>query len=102
MSRARSTTPAFRLPANAPFLRLEGELFTVPAEHGVVRNLTRSSGVAERYPAWSPDGKWIAYFSDRSGEYELTLCNPDAPASEEKLTCSWTRVPISSAVVPRQ
>ena len=50
-----------------------GELFTVPAEHGVVRNLTRESGVAERYPSWSPDGKTIAYFSDRSGEYELTL-----------------------------
>jgi tricorn protease len=50
-----------------------GEIFSAPAEHGVVRNLTRSSGVAERYPAWSPDGKWIAYFSDRTGEYELTV-----------------------------
>ena len=50
-----------------------GEIFSAPAEHGVVRNLTRSSGVAERYAAWSPDGKLIAYFSDRSGEYELTV-----------------------------
>ena len=50
-----------------------GEIFTVPAEHGVVRNLTRSSGVAERFPTWSPDGKQIAYFSDRTGEYQLTL-----------------------------
>jgi tricorn protease len=50
-----------------------GEIFSAPAEHGVVRNLTHSSGVAERYPAWSPDGKWIAYFSDRTGEYELTV-----------------------------
>ena len=58
-----------------------GEVFTVPAEHGVVRNLTRSSGVAERSPAWSPDGKTIAYFSDRSGEYELTI----RPADEEML-----------------
>jgi tricorn protease len=49
-----------------------GDIFSAPAEHGVVLNLTRSSGVAERYPAWSPDGKWIVYFSDRSGEYELT------------------------------
>jgi tricorn protease len=49
-----------------------GDIFSAPAEHGVVLNLTRSSGVAERYPAWSPDGKWIAYFSDRTGEYELT------------------------------
>src|SRR5208282_5241657 len=50
-----------------------GDIFSAPAEHGVVLDLTRSSGVAERYPAWSPDGKWIAYFSDRSGEYELTV-----------------------------
>jgi tricorn protease len=49
-----------------------GEIFSAPAEHGVVLNLTRTSGVAERYPAWSPDGKWIAFFSDRTGEYELT------------------------------
>lgn len=50
-----------------------GDIFSVPAEYGVVRNETRSSGVAERYPAWSPDGKWIAYWSDRTGEYELTV-----------------------------
>lgn len=49
-----------------------GEIFSVPAESGVTRNLTRSSGVAERYPAFSPDGRLVAYFSDRSGEYELT------------------------------
>ncbi|MBX3475864.1 MAG: PD40 domain-containing protein [Planctomycetes bacterium] len=49
-----------------------GDIFTVPAEHGLTRNLTRTPGVAERYPAWSPDGKVVAYWSDRSGEYELT------------------------------
>jgi tricorn protease len=54
-----------------------GEIFSAPAEHGVVRNLTHTSGVAERYPAWSPDGKWIAYFSDRTGEYELTVRNTE-------------------------
>ncbi|HWW02162.1 MAG TPA: PDZ domain-containing protein [Candidatus Acidoferrum sp.] len=63
-----------------------GEVFTVPAEHGVVRNLTRSSGIAERYPAWSPDGKTIAYFSDRSGEYELTLRLADGSGEEQVLT----------------
>jgi len=50
-----------------------GEILTVPAEKGDVRNLTRTPGVAERDPAWSPDGKWIAYYSDESGEYELHL-----------------------------
>ena len=50
-----------------------GEILTLPAEKGNARNLTNTSGVAERDPAWSPDGKWIAYFSDESGEYELHL-----------------------------
>ncbi len=50
-----------------------GEILTVPAEKGDIRNLTRTTGVAERDPAWSPDGKWIAYFSDESGEYALHL-----------------------------
>ncbi|HLL70937.1 MAG TPA: hypothetical protein VK363_05855, partial [Pyrinomonadaceae bacterium] len=50
-----------------------GEILTVPAEKGDARNLTNTSGVAERDPAWSPDGKWIAYFSDESGEYALHL-----------------------------
>jgi tricorn protease len=63
-----------------------GEIFSVPAENGVVRNFTESQGVAERYPAWSPDGKWIAYFSDRSGEYELTLRSADGKGAERQLT----------------
>jgi len=63
-----------------------GEIFSVPAENGVVRNLTESQGVAERYPAWSPDGKWIAYFSDRSGEYELTLRSADGTGEEKQIT----------------
>ena len=50
-----------------------GELFSLPAKKGVIRNLSRTSGVAERYPAWSPNGRYIAYWSDRTGEYELTL-----------------------------
>jgi tricorn protease len=67
-----------------------GDIFSVPEEHGVVRNETRSSGVAERYPAWSPDGKWIAYWSDHTGEYELTLRpaerSADARDEEQTLT----------------
>ena len=63
-----------------------GEVFTLPAKEGVLRNLTHSSGAAERYPAWSPDGKFIAYWSDQSGEYELTLRSADGSSDEQKLT----------------
>ena len=63
-----------------------GDVFTLPAEFGAVVNVTRSSGVAERYARWSPDGKTIAYWSDRSGEYELTLRPADGTGPETKVT----------------
>ncbi len=50
-----------------------GEIVTVPAKKGDVRNLTASTGVHERAPAWSPDGSKIAYFSDHGGEYQLHI-----------------------------
>lgn len=62
-----------------------GDIFSVP-EEGIVRNLTASPGVAERYPAWSPDGRYVAYFSDRSGEYELTVRAANGRGAEQQLT----------------
>ncbi|MEP7117278.1 MAG: PDZ domain-containing protein, partial [Acidobacteriota bacterium] len=54
-------------------LEARGEVFTVPADKGDVRNLTHSSASAEREPAWSPDGRFVSYFSDASGEYRLVV-----------------------------
>jgi tricorn protease len=61
-----------------------GEIVTVPAEKGDVRNLTNSPGVAERFPAWSPDGKRIAYFSDESGEYQLHVRDQSGTGEVQK------------------
>lgn len=54
-----------------------GDIFTVPADKGDVRDITRTENAAERDPAWSPDGKSVAYFSDASGEYALTIRDQD-------------------------
>jgi tricorn protease len=62
-----------------------GEILTVPAEKGDVRNLTKSPGVAERDPSWSPDGKWVACFSDESGEYQLQLRSQDGRGEVKKI-----------------
>lgn len=52
-----------------------GEIFTIPKENGTWRNLTNSSGVADRSPIWSPKGDKVAWFSDKNGEYELVLAD---------------------------
>jgi tricorn protease len=76
-----------------------GEIFTIPAEKGDVRNITNATGSAEHEPAWSPDGKSLSYFSDRSGEYALYIEAQDGatPPREIKIptkghfyTSSWS------------
>ena len=63
-----------------------GEILTVPAEKGDIRNLTRSPAVADRDPAWSPDGKSIAWFSDESGEYALHIRDQNGLGEVRKIT----------------
>jgi tricorn protease len=65
-------------------LEFRGEIITVPAEKGDPRNLTNTAGTHERAPAWSPDGKSIAYFSDESGEYELHVRSQDGKGEVRK------------------
>ena len=60
-----------------------GDVFTVPAKKGNIRNLTASCNVHDRSAVWSPDGKWIAYVSDQSGETEIWLASPDGKTKKQ-------------------
>ncbi|MEO1130837.1 MAG: PDZ domain-containing protein, partial [Planctomycetota bacterium] len=67
-------------------IEARGDIWSVPAEKGITRNLSRTSGVAERDPLWSPDGRWIAYLSDETGEYELYVTQSDGKGETKQLT----------------
>jgi len=62
-----------------------GEILTVPAKKGDIRNLTQSAGAYDRYPNWSPDGEHIAYFSDVSGEYAMYIIDQFANEPPKKV-----------------
>lgn len=63
-----------------------GEVFTVPAEDGITRNITQNSGAHDKNAVWSPDGRQLAYLSDESGEYELYVVDAKGEKSAIKLT----------------
>jgi tricorn protease len=67
-------------------LGARGDVFTVPAEHGITRNLTRTSGVHERNAVWSPDGRWIACISDQTGEDEIWVVAQDGSKPARQVT----------------
>ena len=69
-----------------------GEIFTVPAENGDARNLTRSAGVADRAPIWSPDGANIAWFSDDGDGYDLLLAAQDGMSDARRLSISESKM----------
>lgn len=60
-----------------------GDIWSLPTKEGAMRNLSRTSDEFEREAVWSPDGRWIAYLSDKSGEYELWLRPSDARWADE-------------------
>jgi tricorn protease len=63
-----------------------GDVFTAPIENGPTRNLTRSSGAHDKWARWSPDGKQIAFISDRTGEDEVYLIAQDGSDEPRQLT----------------
>jgi len=63
-----------------------GDLFSVPAKNGTPRNLSKTSGAHERDAIWSPDGKWIAYNSDATGENELYVRSQDGKGEPQQIT----------------
>jgi len=89
--RAEKVAPLIANPGISPsgkraLLEARGGVFSLPAEHGVVLELTPGSDAAHRYPAWSPDGKTVAYWTDRSGEYELVVRPADGSGAERQVT----------------
>jgi tricorn protease len=71
---------------NRVLVEARGDIFSVPAENGYIKNMTHSSGSAERNPVWSPDGKSIAYWSDETGEYNLWIAKPGSDDAPKKIT----------------
>ena len=67
-------------------IQARGDIWTIPAENGMPRTITRTDDAIERNPTWSPDGKWIAYTSDESGEYEIYIAQSDGRGETKKLT----------------
>jgi tricorn protease len=63
-----------------------GDIFSVPAENGQIENLTNTPDAREIYPVWSPNGKYIAYYSDKTGEYEMYLLENKKGAIPQQLT----------------
>ncbi|MCP5103077.1 MAG: peptidase S41, partial [bacterium] len=71
---------------NRVLVTARGEVFSVPKKDGPTRNLTADSGARDKDAAWSPDGKRVAYLSDKSGEYEIYLVDPMGKTEAVKLT----------------
>lgn len=81
-------------------IEARGEVFTVPAEKGDVRNLTATSGAAEIAPLWSPDGRSVAYFSDASGEYQLVIAPQDGLGARRTIVLPEPSRPYSPSWSP--
>ena len=76
------TNPNISPKGKRAIFEYRGEIFTIPKENGTWRNLTNSSGVADRSPIWSPKGDKVAWFSDDSGEYQMVIADQNGEKKE--------------------
>lgn len=91
---SRSTRSASLSPTGKrAIMESRGEIFTVPIKNGDARNMTESSGVADRAPIWSPKGEEVAWFSDRSGKgYELLIANQNGMSSPRSISIGESKL----------
>ena len=91
---SRSTRSASLSPTGKrAIMDSRGEIFTIPIENGDSRNMTESSGVADRTPIWSPKGEDVAWFSDRSGKgYELLIVNQDGMSAPRSISIGESKL----------
>lgn len=82
---SRATNASLSATGKRALFEARGEIFTVPVENGDARNLTRSSGAADRAPVWSPDGGQVAWFSDDGDGYELLIADQDGLSEPRRI-----------------
>jgi tricorn protease len=97
---ARVSALALSPTGKRALVEARGEIFTIPAEKGDVRNLTHSSGSAERAPAWSPDGRSVSWFSDSSGEYRLMIAAQDGAGDPRSIALPGMSFPYTPSWSP--
>lgn len=76
-----------------------GDIFSIPEKEGITHNLTQTQGAREIYPRWSPDGRYVSYYSDKTGEYEIYLIdksNKDIVVQLTKESRAWRFPPVWS------
>ncbi|MBP6771414.1 MAG: PDZ domain-containing protein [Gemmatimonadaceae bacterium] len=97
---ARITNLALSATGKRAAVEARGEIFTIPAEKGDVRNLTHAGGSSEILPIWSPDGRSVAYFSDKSGEYRLVIAPQDGMGTPREIALPEPSRPYAPAWSP--
>ncbi len=78
-------------------IEARGQLASIPAKYGVMRMLAPMEATRSQHPVWSPDGKQVAFVSDRSGDEEVWICNSDGTGTPKKLT-SGHKGPINRLI----